>query len=205
MESLHQTTPLTTTTKANYEIQDLKLRTQLRVWSLAAGVFYASTMAFGLFAEFGVRDKILDLSSPENTVDNIAQKPMALRYSMLLDIAMAGADIMVAVLLGCVLVKAGANPTLSIASSAFRFMQQVVIVGNLMHLFAASILLDSNFAIPVASLVEDAIGGAGENTAGGSLAILFIVLHKYGYLLALLFYGLSLATLGAVVVAHGVL
>eukprot|EP00934_Nitzschia_sp_Nitz4_P000809 Nitzschia sp. Nitz4//scaffold46_size129759//125322//126406//NITZ4_003528-RA/size129759-augustus-gene-0.15-mRNA-1//1//CDS//3329552676//809//frame0 len=189
---------------------DPKTLAKLRTWGLISGLGYVIIIVCGIVAEVGIRDKLIDFDSPEDTVENIINKPMALRWSMMLEMTMASADIVVSILFAFILVSAGANPILSLASSAFRFMQQAIITGNLMNLFAASILVDPNFDqhIPIATIIG-AISGANEDAdnstnAAESLAFFFLTLHKYGYLLALLFFGLSLVTLGMVIVGYGV-
>lgn len=102
-------------------------------------------------------------------------------------------------------VTAGVGPFWSVLSSGFRVMQQAVITGNLMNIFAASMLLDDtlNQSLPVESEIE-AMGGGNANAAQ-SLAFFFLAMHKYGYLLALIFFSLSLVVLGGVIFAYGVL
>ena len=108
--------------------------------------------------------------------------------------------------------KVGAGPVLAAATSGFRLLQQAVITANLIHLLAASILLDDTLdaALPVRTALETILGGNGGGEDDGSqtpdnLAFLFLAIHKYGYFLALFFFGISMALLGVACLLHGIL
>lgn len=116
-------------------------------------------------------------------------------------------------------VTAGVDPVLSLATSGFRFLQQGIITANLIHLLAASIILDETLDafLPLHSTIEalsgDYNGEAAENgndlgtisRPSESLAFLFLSIHKYGYLLALFFFGVSLVLLGVACLLHRLL
>jgi hypothetical protein len=193
-----------------------KLR-KLRQWSLIAGVCYLITIICGMAAELGIRGNLFDFSSPSATAENIRQNPALLRQGLVLDIIRSCAEIIVSILFGFILVEAGANPVLSLSSVAFRFLQQAVIACNMLHMFAASLLLDLslNPPFPAASAIDAlAIYNNNDGTRSGdaaagtdpaeSLAFLFLLLHKYGKFLALVFWGVSMILLGAVILMHGV-
>jgi hypothetical protein len=104
---------------------------------------------------------------------------------VVLEVIMCSADVCVAVLLAALLVLAGANQVLSVLASAFRFMQTAIISANLLHVFAASLLLDPNLSsAPLIASSSFGSNGATDNL-GQDLAYLFLLIHKYGYLLAL--------------------
>ncbi|KAL7559073.1 hypothetical protein ACA910_018424 [Epithemia clementina (nom. ined.)] len=110
----------------------------------------------------------------------------------------------------------GAHTNLSILSVVFRLMQQAVLATNLLFMFAASILLDQT--LPVSNVVaamfptfvingnnnDDNAVATATTTMNESLAFVFLLIHKYGYLLALIFFGISMAILGYVVSVWGV-
>jgi hypothetical protein len=193
-----------------------KLR-KLRQWSLMAGVCYLITIVCGMAAELGMRGTLIDLSSPSTTAENIRQNPALLRQGFVLDLIRSCADTIVSILFGFILVDAGASPVLSLSSVAFRFLQQAVIACNLLHMFAASLLLDLslNPPFPAASAIDalaiyndhddNRRSHAGVGTdPSESLAFLFLLLHKYGHLLALVFWGVSMILLGVVILMHGI-
>jgi hypothetical protein len=132
-----------------------KLR-KLRRWSLIAGVCYLIIIVCGMTAELGIRVKLLDFSSPSTTAESIRENPALLRQGFVLDLIRSCADIVVSILFGFILVESGANPVLSLSSVAFRFLQQAVIACNLLHMFAASLLLDLslNPPFPAASATD---------------------------------------------------
>jgi hypothetical protein len=192
-----------------------KLR-KLRRWSLIAGVCYLIIIVCGMTAELGIRVKLLDFSSPSTTAESIRENPALLLQGFVLDLIRSFADIVVSILFGFILVESGANPVLSLSSVAFRFLQQAVIACNLLHMFAASLLLDLSLNPPFpAASATDALAIYNDNDSNRSdelagtdpaesLAFLFLLLHKYGNLLALVFLGISMILLGVVILIHGV-
>jgi hypothetical protein len=157
-------------------------------------------------AELGIRGNLFDFASPSTTADNIRQNPALLRQGLVLDLISSCADIFVSILLYFILVESGANPVLTVSSVAFRFLQQAVIACNLLHMFAASLFLDLalNPPFPAAAAIDAlSLTNAGTDPAE-SLAFYFLLLYKYGHLLALVFFGVSMILLGLVILMHGV-
>ena len=157
-----------------------------------------------MVSEVGIRGSILgDYSDPESMATNIQGKPGAFRLALMLDMTMSCSDVFISFLLGGILIASGANSLLSMIAMSFRLMQQAVLATNLLHMFAASLLLDPT--LPFAPIVDElwATDSAGTSTSE-SLGYLFLLLHKYGYLLALIFFGISLFLFGYVVLVWGV-
>ena len=154
-----------------------------------------------MVAEVGLRGSLLDFENVANTVENIQNHPSTLRWALVLDMTMSSCDVIISILLGAILVVSGASATLSVTSMAFRLMQQAVLATNLMHMFAASILLDES--LPVANVISALFQDNSRETRE-SLAFVFLVIHKYGYLLALIFFGISMGLHGHVIVVWGV-
>mmetsp|Transcript_15473 Transcript_15473/g.24275 ORF Transcript_15473/g.24275 Transcript_15473/m.24275 type:complete len:273 (-) Transcript_15473:172-990(-) len=186
--------------------QQAETEKKLRRWGLSTGLLYVVIIVCGIVAEVGIRGKVIDFSSIEQTAENIRSNPKSLRYSLMLDVIMGCSDVFVSILLGFILVTAGVDPILSIASSGFRYLQQAVIACCLMFLFAASMLLDENMdaIIGVGTAIESLSSGEQGVDAAESLAFFFLAMHKYGYLLALFFFGVSLFILGLLIVQRGV-
>ena len=159
-------------------------------------------------AQVRIRGTLLDWDDPQTTVQNIMAHPINFRWSLVLDLIMSSCDVVISILLGGILLVSGAHPLTSIVAMVFRLLQQAVLATNLIHLFAASLLLDDT--LPVATVITNLFGdSSNSNSSSGSnraqsLAFLFLLLHKYGYLLALEFFGLSMSILGYVIWIWGV-
>jgi hypothetical protein len=181
---------------------------QLRRWGLAAGVCYTIVIATGMMA-VGVQSRLLDLGSPQDTAVHLRANPLLARRGLVLDLVTGCANVAVSILLGCIFWAAGANPVLAVMQAAFRLLQQAVLATNLLHYFAASLLLDTslNPSFPAAAAMNSLAVTAGDDYTdpAASLAFFFLVLHKYGHLLALVFLGVSLFLLGILIVQDGVL
>lgn len=179
------------------------LQKKLRKWGFCSGICYLIIIICGFTSELGVRGKVIDFDSSQTTSDSIRANPVPFRRGLLFDVVMCISDIVVSVLFGFIFITAGANPLLSILNVVFRFFQQTVIAANLLHMFAASLLLDPTMhpTMPV-STVFSASNNDGD--LSGSLAFFFLVLHKYGYALALIFFGVSMTLLGTLIVLDGV-
>ena len=159
------------------------------MFAKACGLLYLTIFVCRMVSELGVRAVLIDFSSIATTVNNISQEPELFRAGLVADLVMCCADTGVAVLLAAIFIHAGVNPIPTITMSVFRFLQTVTISLNLLHMFVASILLDDNYAF--SNVIKDsALGNATlatdqASTVGHDIAYLFLLVHKYGYLLAL--------------------
>ena len=74
-------------------------------------------------------------------------------------------------------------------------------------MFAASLLLDQglNPTLPVAAVVDALSFETKNGDVAADLAFFFLHLHKFGYSLALIFFGVSMLLLGFIVIREGVL
>lgn len=161
---------------------------RLQIYGQACGLLYLMVILCGMTAQWGVRDTLVDFDSISNTIDNITEFPIFFRFGMMVDVCMCCCDAGVAVLLGAILIHAGANPVLAITASVFRFLQTGITAMNLMHMFVASILSDPNYYfadVIGSSSLQHREGGDGSSTHAHDIAYMFLVVHKYGYLLAL--------------------
>ena len=186
------------------ELSARNIPTRLRRWGRLTGILYCVIIVCGFAAELGVRGAMIDYEDPDATAQRIRANPARFRQGLLLDVLMSISDVFVSILLALILLSAGASPVLSIASSLFRFLQQAVIATNLLHMFAASLLLDRGLhpTMPVASIIDDA--SSSNLDIAAKWAFFFLYMHKYGYLLALVFFGISMFLLGVIIVREGV-
>eukprot|EP00977_Amphora_coffeiformis_P009805 scaffold2256_cov166-Amphora_coffeaeformis.AAC.10 len=184
---------------------------QSHKWALGAGILYTLIIVCGIFSEVGLRGSLIDYNDTTTTITNIQDSPTGLRWSLLLDLTMSVSDVALSILLGAVLWAHGADKLFTVMAMVFRIVQQAILASNLLHLFVASLLLDTSLPWRAAvaawlsmSDEEDGNNNIGENGSGSgmnieSLAMLFLYLHKYGYAVALVFFGVSMILLGGVI------
>lgn len=85
------------------------------------------------------------------------------------------------------------SKTLALTAAAFRLTQAAVLGFNLLNYYVALLLLDGNDYIT-----------AFDNEQRHTLAMLFLDIHRHGYDLGLLFFGLSSLILGYLVIKSDV-
>lgn len=167
--------------------------TNSKRWSFGAGILYTAIIICGITSEVVLRGSLIDYTDANATISNIQATPAALRWSLLLDLSMSAFDVALSTLLGAVLIDNGADKLVTIMAMVFRIVQQAVLASNLLHLLVASLLLDPSLA--TWNIVENIF----QEGQSESLAMFFIYLHKYGYAVALVFFAISMALLGAVI------
>lgn len=155
-----------------------------------AGALYVIIIACGLFAEIGVRSRLIEAGDPGATARNIIESPMLFRAGLAADIIMFIADVAIAVVLYQLLKPI--SRTLSLLAAAFRMTQTAVIGLNLLNMFQAVRILDDADYL-------DAFGTGQIDT----LALLYLDAHKYGYILGLAFFGVSTLIVGYMALASG--
>lgn len=153
-----------------------------------AGVLYVIIIACGLFAEIGVRSRLIEAGDPAATARNIIDSPVLFRAGLAADIVMFIADVAIAVVLYQLLKPI--SRTLSLLAAAFRMTQTAVIGLNLLNMFQAVRILDDADYL-------DAFGTGQTDT----LALLYLDAHKYGYILGLAFFGVSTLIVGYMALA----
>jgi hypothetical protein len=149
-----------------------------------AGLLYLLIYGSGIFAELGVRSRLIESGDPTATAANILDAPMLFRAGIAADIVMFLADVALAVVLYRLL--APVNRTLSMLAAAFRLAQGAVIGMNLLNMSQALRILDDADSMTAFGVDERA-----------ALALLSLDAHRYGYLLALAFFGVSTIAVGA--------
>jgi len=138
-----------------------------RTTYLMAGTVYIAIVLLGLSAEIGVR---LPLSSlgPEALAATLSADPLPFRLSILADVAMIAADIVLAGLL--FLIFAPVDRVLAGFAALFRLIQAAILGANLLQ----------SQAVLTWALAGEA------NLAGAALG-----LHATGYDLGLIFFGIN--------------
>jgi hypothetical protein len=148
-----------------------------------AGILYVIIIACGLFAEIGVRSRLIESGDPAATARNIIDSPMLFRAGLGADIVMFLADVAIAVVLYQVLRPL--NRTLAMLAAAFRMTQTAVIGLNLLNMLQAVRVLDD----------ADYLDSFGTDRTD-ALALLYLDAHRYGYILGLAFFGVSTIIIG---------
>ncbi len=175
---------MTTTTNRH----DLDPRRLARI----AGVLYLVIIACGLFSELFVRGSLVVPGDAAATAANILAADTLFRIGVVSDLVMFLADVAIAVAL--YVLFAPVSRTLSATAAAFRLTQTAVIGINLLHQFAALLVLRNGGALT--AFDPDQLDG---------LALLLLELHRYGYLLGLVFFAGNLLVIGYLVYRSGFL
>jgi Domain of unknown function (DUF4386) len=148
-----------------------------------AGILYVIIVACGLFAEIGVRSRLIESGDPVATARNIIDSPMLFRAGLAADIIMFLADVAIAVVLYQLLRPL--NRTLAMLAAAFRLTQTAVIGLNLLNMLQALRILDD----------ADYLNSFNTEQTD-TLALLYLEAHEYGYILGLAFFGVSTLIIG---------
>ena len=147
--------------------------------SRVAGGLYLFIIVFGIAGEVALRGSLVVAGDADATAANILANPGVFRAAFVSDSLMLLADVAIAVVL--YLLFRPLSAPLSTAAAAFRLAQAAVIGANLLNYQMALLLLEGR-------------GLAGADTR--ALAALFLDLHAHGYDLGLIFFAVSNALLG---------
>ena len=148
-----------------------------------AGLLYVVIVVLGLFAEVGVRSRLIEAGDPTTTATNIAASPWLFRAGFAADLVVFLADVALAVVLYQLLKPI--SRTLSMTAAAFRLTQTAIIAMNLLNMFNAVRILDD----------ADYLQTFGPDRVE-SLALLSLDTHRYGYILGLTFFGVATMIIG---------
>jgi hypothetical protein len=171
------TTPLAPTRRSSTD------SSRIRRTAPAAGILYVVIVVLGLFAEVGVRARLVVPDDPAATAHNIIESAWLFRAGFAADIVVFLADVALAVLLYQLLRPI--DQTLSLLAAAFRLTQTAIIGLNLLHMFDALRILDG----------ADYLGSFG-NGGVEALALSSLDSHRYGYILGLTFFGVATMIIG---------
>jgi hypothetical protein len=148
----------------------------------AAGLLYALIIVLGLTSEIVLRGPLFHEGDPAATAAAILGAEGRLRLSVLADMAMATADVALAVLLLWLFRPVG--PLLAALAVAFRLAQAAVIAANLLNLHGALLVLTTPGLAPETAAAI-AYGG--------------LDLHRHGYDLGLVFFGVNALLMGVLI------
>lgn len=159
---------------------------QPAVYARIAGILYLVIIIFGISSEVLIRSRLIVSGDPAATATNILASQPLFCLGFASDAVMLLCDVAIAVLF-YVLLKP-VNKTLALAAAAFRLTQAAVLGFNLLNYYVALILLTG--AGYAAVFEADQLQ---------ALVMLFLDMHRHGYDLGLLFFGLSNFILGYLV------
>jgi hypothetical protein len=151
----------------------------------SAGVLYLVIFVCGLFSELVVRGRLIESGDATATAANILGSESLFRIGFAADLVVFLADAAVAVLFYVLLRPV--SQTLALVAAAFRLVQTAILGLNLLNHYMA-----------LQILTGDAYTGLGQDQRD-VLAFSYLDAHTYGYLIALVFFGLHLAVLGYLV------
>ena len=146
------------------------------------GIAWLAIIIAGIFAEFVVRESLIESGTAAETAANIIESETFFRIGLIGDMAMIAFDVTVAVLLFTLL--RSVSPALARLTAWFRLIQAAIIGASLLSLFAALQLL-----------TDDAFVVGTSTQQLNSLAMAFIEVHSVGYDVSLVFFSLSIAIL----------
>ena len=152
-------------------------------YARVTGILYLVIIVFGLFSELVVRAGMIERGDAAATAENILSSEFLFRVGFASDLLIFLCDVAVAVLLYVLLRPAGR--TWSLVSAAFRLTGTAIYGVNLLNYLAALLILGGS-------------GYLGSFDAGQSsgLAMMFLDIHRHGYDLGLVFFGLHCLFLG---------
>ncbi|WP_428242393.1 DUF4386 domain-containing protein [Gynuella sp.] len=152
--------------------------TRYPVVGRVAGVLYLSIIACGLFSEVFVRGELIVNDDPITTVSNIKESALLYQSGFVADVLMLLCDAAVAGLFYCLFKSSSQMFAMLVA--IFRMIQTAVLGMNLLNYYAPWLVINT---------VTD-------DLQQQSLIMLFLDLHRYGYDLGLIFFGISNVLLG---------
>ncbi len=158
-----------------------------RVHARVAGALYLVIIVFGITSEVFIRAKLVVYDNAAATVANLQASGALFRAGFAADAIMVFCDVAIAVLFYQIFKPVGQTPALMAA--AFRLTQAAILGVNLLNYYAPMLLVDH------AAYMSDFETGQID-----ALVLFFLDLHRHGYDLALLFFGLSNLALGYLVV-----
>ena len=152
------------------------------LYTKLAGSLYLIIIFFGIFGEMYVRSSLIVPGDAVSTASNVAASGGLFRLGFLADSIMFLSDVALAVLL-YVLFRP-VSKVLALMAMCFRLVQTAVLALNLLHYYAAILILGG--------VDSKALG----TTEGAALASFFLDLHAHGYDLGLLLFGIHCLVLG---------
>jgi hypothetical protein len=147
------------------------------------GLLYLVIIVFGLFSEVYIRSSLIIHGDATATASNILASEWLFRVGFASDLVVFLCDVAVAVLLYMLL--RSVSRTGALISAGFRLTGTAICGVNLLNYFAALLLLGG------AEYLK-----AFDSSQLNALALAFLDIHKHGYDLGLVFFGLHCLVLG---------
>ena len=157
--------------------------------SRIAGLLYLVTIITGIFGQY-VRSALITYGDAAATASNIMASESLFRIGFMSDLTMITCYFFVAYVLYMILKPV--NKNIALLFVLFTLGSVSVLFINTLNQFAALVLLSSTDYLTVF--------GADQLNA---LVMLFLNLHKYGYIIAQIFFGLWLLPLGYLIFKSG--
>jgi hypothetical protein len=160
-------------------LKDMRTVTYARI----TGLLYMVIIVFGLFSEVFVRSRLITAGDAAATAGKILGSEALFRAGFAGDLLIFLCDVAVAVMLYVLL--RSVSRTGSLMAAGFRLTGTAIYGANLLNYFAALLILGRT-------------GSAGALDAGQlkSMALIFLDIHRHGYDLGLVFFGLHCLVLG---------
>jgi len=156
------------------------------------GVLYLIIIVFGMFSEVYVRSSLIVRGDAEATAGNVLASEMLFRIGFASDLMVFLCDVAVAVILYVLFRQV--NNTGALILTGFRLTGTAIYGVNLLNYFAALLLLNGSEYLKVF-----------DSSQLNTLALVFLNLHRHGYDLGLVFFGLHCLVLGYLIVKAGFL
>jgi hypothetical protein len=155
-----------------------------------AGLLYLIVAGTGGYSELGVRADLIVAGDPAGTAGTIAASAGLFRLAFVLDLINITCFCLVALVLYALF--ASVNQKVAVAMVVFNAIATAVMSVNMLNHFAA-------LAVATGADGTTALG----NDSANALVLLFVDLHRHGYLIAEIFFGLWLLPLGYLLCTSG--
>jgi hypothetical protein len=151
-----------------------------------AGLFYLINIVTGLFTEIFVRSNIIDWENATATAQNIIKYQLLFRAGIISDLIMTTSFLLMGFTFYLLLKQV--NKNISLVMLLFNIIGVAILALNLLNQFAPIIILSGADFLKVFSVDQL-----------NALAMLFLTLHKYGYIIAGISWSAYLLPLGYLV------
>ncbi len=159
-------------------------------WAKVAGVAYLIMMIVAIFAEFFVRQSIIELGDATTTANNIVDSEELFRMAIVGYLIILTLDVVLALALYIVLKPVEKN--LALLAAFFRLTYAAINgINQVFYFLALELLTDSDYLTVF------------EPDQLHALVLLFLTASTYGYVIGLTFFGCHLLILGYLVFKSG--
>ncbi|MFX1511864.1 MAG: DUF4386 domain-containing protein [Promethearchaeota archaeon] len=156
------------------------------IWARVAGLLYLMVYILGVFANFIIREGLIDREDATKTANNILDNELLFRISIVSDLIMATCWALMSLAL-YMLFKSVNKNIASLMVALFLIGVPIMMLNNV-NLVAVVLLLNS----------ADYLTVFNDNELN-ALVLLFLDLHQYGYLISAVFTSFCLLPLGYLV------